>query len=97
MFTDGECIICGREKENHENAIYEPCELCREEFLSKGVLIIVVKNNNNESVATGKVVVIKDSSYEELFEGEKPENKIMFLSPGEIIGIDSGLIIDQII
>ena len=48
----------------------EPCETCREKYLSVGVLIMAPE--------TGRVAVIKDEAFLNLFNMELPHKKIAF-------------------
>ncbi len=54
----------------------EPCETCREKYLSDGVLLL--------APATGGIVVLKDEAFERIFSQKVPAGKVALCEAGVI-------------
>ena len=54
----------------------EPCETCREKYLSEGVLLFAPE--------TGGIVVLKDEAFERIFSQKVPAGKVALCEAGVI-------------
>lgn len=64
----------------------QPCKKCTEKYLKKGTLLVeaevqVVKGKENQ-VPTGRITVIKDEAFANVFNQEVPKGKIVMVEKG---------------
>jgi hypothetical protein len=98
------CIVCGKEKNEiallgnaykgqapmHMVTSIEPCDACREKFLTEGTMLMEATEDWSHSKMgkprrepTGKFVILKDEAFCRIFNQEKPPtNKIAFCEEG---------------
>jgi hypothetical protein len=66
----------------------EPCDTCRKKYLSKGVLLVEVKREwvdsraKHEDIPTGRVTVIRDGAFKQVFGQDVPKGKIVKVEVG---------------
>lgn len=101
--TISQCIICGKDKNEivllgaaykKEAPIYmvtsiEPCDECKEKYLSQGVLLVECKEENNKKIPTGSITVIKDEAFSNIFNVSIPKGKIAMVEVGVLEKINS--------
>lgn len=91
--TISKCILCGKDK--NEIALLgnkykdeapmsmvisiEPCDICRNNYLSQGVMMVEMENKNQPN---GNIAVIKDEAFKGIFNQDVPKNKIALCEPG---------------
>ena len=73
---NGELMLDMRLKDSFEKYTpsYTPCEKCKNEYLSKGVILI--------EHSTGRFIVMKDKAFSRIFRREIPNQKIAFVEEG---------------
>lgn len=91
------CILCKKEKNeiallgaSYKEAApmrmvtsIEPCDHCKEKYLSKGVMLVEAElNYNHRKIPTGKLAVLKDQAFKKMFNQEVPPRKIIFVEIG---------------
>ena len=90
--TKALCIMCGQERgdiklfgaELDEEAPptmivdYVPCGACQEKLKKENATLLVDTLDNGERI-TGRVMVVKDQGYRDMFEKEPPEHKVALL------------------
>lgn len=88
------CIICRKDKGEvvllgaaykekapmHMLTSLEPCDKCKEKYLSVGVLLVESSDGTMKGVTNG-FHVLKDEAFERLFDTELPKHKIAFVDP----------------
>lgn len=98
--TISQCIMCGKDKNEiallgaaykekapmHMVTSIEPCEDCKNQYLSKGVLLF---ESLDGKTPTGSFAVIKDEAFQKMFSMEIPKHKICFVD-SEIIKFIQG-------
>ena len=65
----------------------EPCEACRKEYLTNGVLLVEAENhfgrgNKIEKRPTGSFSILKDEAFKRIFNCEIPKEKIAMVEVG---------------
>jgi hypothetical protein len=92
----GLCPICKKEngtilmdrriKDSMEKFTVDPttvCEKCREDYLSKGVMLIEPYNGN--------LIVLKDEAFQQMFDKKLPKHKIAFVTQDLLDNLQRGL------
>jgi len=93
--TISQCILCGEEKNEIVllGAAYkdeapmrmvtsiEPCDKCKDKYLSDGVMLIEAEGNKDKPMPTGRVIVIKDEAYNRTFDVPIHKNKAAYVEP----------------
>jgi hypothetical protein len=91
------CIICGEETgeiamlgagykgeaPKHMVLDVKPCEKCYQKYLKRGTLLVEAEQEaDGTKQPTGKVTVIRDEAFKQVFNQEIPEHKIIFVEVG---------------
>jgi len=93
--TISQCIICGEDKNEimllgaaykeqapmHMVMTVEPCDKCREKYLSVGILLVEAEENDKgDRIPTSRVLVLKEEAFKRVFpEMTVPEKRIAFV------------------
>jgi hypothetical protein len=75
-----ECIICGEMKS--KVAPFVPCENCTKQFLKNAVLLVEKIGNGEHEEPTGRVMVIRDIAFEQVFNMTIPVPRIVKVEIG---------------
>lgn len=89
------CIICGKDTGDlallgaaykdkapmHMITSIEPCKECKEEYLTKGILLIE-SSEENKKKPTGNMAVVKTEAFTKIFNIPIPKDHICFIETG---------------
>lgn len=75
-----ECLICG--EIFSDSVQFLPCKRCTKSFLGNGTLLIEVIGKGDKQEATGRIMVIRDIAFEQVFNQELPKEKVVKVEVG---------------
>ena len=75
-----ECLICGKVSDGRKN--FYPCEQCTTTYLQNGVLLVEVIGREEKQEATGRVMVMRDIAFQQVFNQIVPKERIIKVEIG---------------